>query len=401
MISGALCSAVAAPLTACDVAPETHADALHSHLLTLDSHVDIPLDFATPADDPAYDTSMQVDLPKMKAGGLEAAFFIVFTPQGAQTAEGYKQARSIADTRATAIHRMAAQNPSQIGVVTAPAEARRLWRLGKRAAFIGMENAYPLGESLDDVALWKARGVRYLGLTHVGHNQFADSANPNPAIEPPAVHNGLSSLGRELVEALNDAGIIIDVSHASQQTTAQAIAQSRVPIIASHAAARALVDNPRNINDEDMVAMARKGGVIQIVALGSFLRSPSPAQSEARLDVRARFGIRTDAERAALDEDTNARYVAAIEAVDAKFPPVRVGDLIDHVDHVAKLVGVDHVGVASDFGGGGGVEGWNDASQCRSVTRELVRRKYSDSAIEKIWGGNLLRVMSEVASAAR
>ena len=276
-----------------------------------------------------------------------------------------------------------------------------MWRSGRRIALIGMENAYPLGLSTDTLGQWKARGVRYVGLTHVGHNQFADSANFNTLTEPLALHHGLSPLGRDLVGALNDQGVMVDVSHTSKETTQQAIALSRAPVIASHAAARALVDNPRNIDDDDITALARKGGVVQIVALGSFLRAPTPQQVQARLGVRAQFGIHNDGERAALDEAADRRYVAAIDAVDARFPQPSVRDLVDHIDHVARLVGIEHVGIASDFGGGGGIVGWRDASQSAAVTRELVRRNYSDADIAQIWGENLLRVMDAAAAAAR
>jgi membrane dipeptidase len=395
-------SAAAAPLE--DPALEAKARAIHDKVIALDTHVDIPLDYASAAVDPGGFTDGQVDLPKMRAGGLDAAFFIVYTPQGPLTDEGYRDAFRIALTRLSAIHRMANAYPKEIALAMSAADAKKIARSGRKIAFIGMENSYPLGpdptqRDVDEVA---RQGVRYAGITHFGHNQFGDSSNPDEERGDPAEKwGGLSPQGKSLIEKLNRAGIMIDVSHAGRKTMMQAAQLSRAPIIASHSGVRALADSPRNLDDEQLKALAATGGVAQIVALDIYVKPLNPAQKALQDAIRKEMGLETSAARQAMSKEVEAAYDKRLEALWAIEPRASVSDLVDHIDYAVKVAGIDHVGISSDFDGGGGVVGWEDASETLNVTRELVRRGYAEEEIEKLWSGNLLRVLSAVESAAK
>jgi membrane dipeptidase len=257
------------------------------------------------------------------------------------------------------------------------------------------------------------RGARYLSLTHNGHNQLADS---HTGERDGWKWNGLSPLGKKVIAELNRLGIMVDVSHASKETMMQTAALSKAPIIASHSAARALCDVSRNMDDEQLQTLKKTGGVIQVVAYSSFIKTTKPDSSEraaalaaARKDFnlpeptgpgqRARF----QAAVTRLAADQHAEYEKKLAEIDKQHPgdvPANLKDFVDHIDYVVKLIGIDHVGISSDFDGGGGVIGWNDASETFNVTLELVRRGYTDEQIEKLWGGNLLRVMEEVQRVA-
>jgi len=374
---------------------------LHERILTLDTHVDIPLNYMDEVD-PGWETEAQVDLPKMVEGGLDAAFFIVYTPQAQVSVDGYKEAAKIAETRYRAIQQMLIKYPDRVELALTAADIRRIVKSGKRAVLIGIENAYPLGPNLDRVDMWERRGVRYVGLTHFGHNQFGDSSNPKVQWgEGENLHGGLSQLGRELVVKLNDVGVMVDVSHAGKQTMMDAVKLSRVPIIASHSGAMGVTESPRNLDDEQLRALAGNGGVVQLVALGAYIKALSPEQEAFKADLRAVMGIKDDKAFYAMSEIQRDAYYEALKPMYALAPPASVSDLVDHIDYTVKLIGIDHVGIASDFDGGGGVVGWEDASKTPNVTAELERRGYSEADIAKIWGGNLLRVMEAVEAGAK
>ena len=381
-----MAAATLALLVACRDNPSDTA-ALHANLLTLDTHVDIPLDYMD-AVDPNTDTDLQVDFAKMREGGLDAAFFIVYTPQTAVSEAGYAEAREIAETRFRAIRRMVETYPDQIGLARTADDVERLVGEGKLAALIGMENAYPLGPGLDDVEKWADRGVRYVGITHFGANQFGDSSGTKDYEDESALstHGGLSDLGRALVPALNDAGILVDISHAGDATAMQAMELSRVPVIASHSGADGAFDHHRNLSDDLLDALRDNGGVVQLVALGAYVQPWTEAQ-QARIDA-----LSPD-----MSEDDRDAEMARIRAL----KPVTVAAYADHIDYVVDRIGIDHVGIASDFDGGGGIEGWQDASQTQAVTEELRRRGYSREDIQKIWGGNVLRIMRAAEAAAK
>jgi membrane dipeptidase len=260
-----------------------------------------------------------------------------------------------------------------------------------------MENAYPLGPSnyLSELERYAEAGVRYVGITHFGHNQFGDSSNPNFVRDSGPKWNGLSPAGIELVGALNDLGILVDLSHAGKETMMQAADLSRTPIIASHSGVKAVADSARNLDDEQLRKLAEVNGVAQMVALGAYVKLPTPEQQAARDKLDAEFG-----DRANWDQAKRDIYGKRRNEIKAMAPEPSVSDFVDHIDHAVKIAGIDHVGIASDFDGGGGIDGWQDASETLEVTRELVKRGYSEEEVAKIWSGNLLRVMESVEAEA-
>lgn len=399
----ALALLLSAPVTAqeSEAALEARARALHDRIIVLDTHLDTPAGLGTATADPGVIGPNQADLPKMRIGGLNAAFFVVYTPQQRRDAEGYAAMRAQQEEDYRGVMRMLRAYPDEVALALTADDARRIHDEGKIVALIGMENASPLGETLDELPLWHARGVRYVGITHFGHNQFGDGANPQEELgDGPAEHGGLSELGRALVAELNRLGIMVDVSHASRETMMDAVAASSAPVIASHSGAAGENENARNLDDEQLRVIAATGGVAQMVAYAPYLRPQPPEKTAAIEALRAELGLADAAARAAAPPEIIAEYQRRMTQLNIEYPGADVGDLADHIDHAVSVVGIDHVGIASDFEGGGGVEGWRDASETLSVTVELVRRGYSDADIEKLWGGNILRVLEEVQAAA-
>jgi membrane dipeptidase len=390
--------------THAQIAPADHhgdgLQALHDRLLLIDTHVDIGSGYATAELDPGGFSAAQVDLPKMRAGGLDAAFFIVYTGQAGLDDESLATARQTAEDAYIAINRMIRAYPDQIALARTADEVEAIAASGRRVALIGMENAYPLGNSLDDLPLWAARGVRYVSVTHFGNNQFGGSSNPNVANGEPEADPGLSELGRHLIPALNDLGIMVDISHVGKTTMMEAVALSRAPVIASHSGAHGVYQNARNLDDEQLLAIRDNGGVAQMVAFRTYVQPLSDEHTQAIDDARERLGLDTADGRANATPEQWASLRAELTALRDQFPGVTISDFVDHIDHAISVVGVDHVGIASDFDGGGGVDGWEDASQTLEVTRELVLRGYSEDDLAKIWGGNVLRVMRAVEAAA-
>ncbi len=374
---------------------------LHARILTLDTHIDIPEDYATPAHDPGQRGDMQVDLPKMREGGLDAGFFIVYVAQGPLSPEGYAAAYKTAIGKFDAIHRQAAQYPDQIELATSPDDVERIVAGGKLASCIGVENLYPAGPDTAKIAEFYQHGARYMSLTHSGDNEFADSANAQGKLDEASaeVHGGLTDMGRAAIAEMNRLGVMVDVSHSSDTTTLQVIAASRAPVIASHSALKALNDIPRNMSDKALAALAARGGVAQIVAFEGYLKAPRPEKVAAVKALREELGLTSPAAWKAMTPETRAAFMARLKELHAKFGRAGVSDLVDHIDHAVKVAGMDHVGIASDFGGGGGIDGWDDASETANVTRELLKRGYSEADIAKLWGGNLLRVWRAVEAA--
>lgn len=371
---------------------EADAWAVHSRLLTIDTHVDIGRGYATHQLDPGGFTRAQVDLPKMRAGGLDGVFLIVYTGQGALTPEGFATAREQAETAYRGIERMVRAYPDQIGLARSADEIESIHASGRRVAVLGMENAYPLGNSIEDVALWAERGVRYVGLTHIGHNQFAGSSNPQERLGDANDDPGLSDLGRALVKALNDHGVLIDVSHVGKRSMLEATTLSRAPVIASHSSAHGLYANARNLDDEQLRAIRDNGGVAQMVAFRSYVAEVNAKVVEGQAALREQHF--PNGWQSATEADI-AAYQAASAQLRREHGDVTLGQFVDHIDYAVKLIGIEHVGIASDFDGGGGVQDWDDASQTMNVTRELLRRGYSEDEIRALWGGNVLRVMRE------
>jgi len=378
------------------------AAVIHAQTLTLDTHIDIPLTYMTEID-PGGETELQGDLGKLEAGGLDVAFFIVYTPQGELTDEGYLSAYEIAQKRQSALLMMTSNYGDRIEIGRTAEGVRKTVAEGKLVALFGMENAYPLGwhciaskqDNCLHVALNHFPGLRYVGITHFGHNQFGDSSNPHPIRDDGPRYKGLSEEGRKLISVLNDRGIMVDVSHAGKATMMQAADLSRTPIIASHSGVKAIADSARNLDDEQLLKIKEVNGVAQMVALGAYVKLPTAEQAAARTALDAEFGDRADWDQAKRD-----LYGERREDITAMAPEANVADFVDHIDYAVKVAGIDHVGIASDFDGGGGIDGWKDASETANVTAELVKRGYSEADIAKIWGGNLLRVMEAVEQGA-
>ncbi|HBU62488.1 MAG TPA: membrane dipeptidase, partial [Oceanicaulis sp.] len=280
-------------------------------------------------------------------------------------------------------------------------EVEAIHESGRLVALIGMENSWPLGEDLSNVAMWAERGVRYVSITHFGNNQFGGSSNPNLAQGDPAEDPGLTELGRGLVRELNDHGVMVDVSHVGKRTMLEAIALSRAPVLASHSGARGVYDHPRNLDDEQLRAIRDNGGVAQMVAFRRYIGEVDPELAEAERALAEEMGFTSRQAFAQASDSERDAYQARLRALRASMNDITISTLADHIDHAVQVAGIDHVGIASDFDGGGGVGGWDDASTTPAVTAELIRRGYSESDIAKIWGGNLLRVMREVEAAAR
>jgi len=387
------------------------AQAIHVAAVTMDTHVDIGGNYGTPEVDPCAGTNSKVDIPKMVAGDLDLVFLAVYLGQGPRTPEGHEAAKESALNKFAGIHRVAEEMcPDQVEIAYTADDVERIHASGKRMFAIGIENGYPVGNDLSLVQRYYDLGARYITLTHNGHNDIADSTNPR-AGEEEEEHGGLSDFGREVVKEMNRLGIFIDVSHASRRTMMQAIELSAAPIMASHSGASGLADVSRNLNDEQLLALKENGGLIQIVALGSFLQVDPPERGEAVQALREEFGMMDRRAIYSMTEEERAEYQARIEPVmsqyearmaefDAQWPRPSVKTMVDHIDYVVDLIGIDHVGIGTDFDGGGGVPGFNDASEALNMTVELVRRGYTEEDIRKIWGGNLLRAWREVERVA-
>ena len=393
------------------------ARGIHDRVITLDTHDDIsPANFTA---DRNYTTDLgnQVNLPKMEEGGLDVAWFVVYVGQGELTDAGYAAATAEALEKFEAIHRLAEEiAPDRIEIAYDSDHVRRIVASGKKVAMIGVENAYQVGLDLSNIERFYDLGGRYMSLSHNGHSQFSDSNTGER--DDVWLYGGLSDIGRDAIAEMYRVGLMIYVSHPSKEAMLQMIELSQAPLIASHSSARAMNDVSRNLDDEQLRLMAENGGVVQTVAFASYVNSDKAnarrsAEQEVLQGVADEMGFEMlpfrevfslpEAEREAYMEryqglrDDAAPRLAELDAV---APPVDVADFVDHIDYLVELIGLDHVGISSDFDGGGGVEGWNDASETFNVTLELLRRGYSEEDIGKLWSGNLLRVMDEVQAVA-
>jgi membrane dipeptidase len=324
---------------------------LHDALLTIDSHIDIPW---PPGPSPFQDGPRRVDLPKMRRGGIGAGCFAAYIPQGRLDAAGFAQSHDRAIAMLKAIRAMGEPAgtaiPGRIATSVAEIEAARLD--GAVAIIPAVENGHAMGEDVGNLDLYRALGARYMTLTHNGHNALSDSSVPRKDLEDaPTLHGGLSALGHEAIARMNRLGMMVDVSHVSKPGMLQAVQASRTPVIATHSCMRALCDHPRNLDDEQLDALGASGGVVQVTLVSFFVKA---GKREAE---------------------------------------VTLSDFADHIDHAVARIGIDHVGIGSDFDGGGGVVGWRDASESANVTAELMRRGYDQPAIAALWGGNFLRLM--------
>jgi membrane dipeptidase len=391
---------------------------IHDKAITIDTHADININNFTAEKNYTRDIDTQVNLPKMEAGGLDVAWFIVYTGQEELNEAGYEKAYRNAMSKFDAIHRLVNDiAPDKIGLATTSSEVRHLVNQGKLVGMIGVENAYPLGEDLGNIEKFYNLGARYMSLSHNGHSQLSDS---NTGEEDNVwLHNGLSQMGKDAVREMNRLGMMIDVSHPSKEAIKQMFEISKAPLMASHSSARALCDHSRNLDDELLMLFKEHGGVVQTVAFSAYVNTEKhEAYTAAQMEVYRKegekegFQVLDRNEVRSLEEEDRTEYYKRfreiaekaepqIKALKKEVSPVDVADFVDHIDYMVELIGLDHVGISSDFDGGGGIEGWNDASETLNVTMELVRRGYTEEEIEKLWGGNLLRVMDEVEAVAK
>lgn len=414
-LSASACFALAPVLVAQGSPPQDdlveRARAIHEKVLTLDTHKDIPDLLASAAlpDDPAermrfrrqFDPTMwgeaQVDFPKMRAGHYDVAFFIVYVGQDRLNPPAYKRAYKAAMRKFDAIYRMADRFPEHIGIARSPDEVEKLAEEGRLVACIGIENGYPMGEDLEKIDEFYQFGARYMSIAHNRHSQLGDSHTPE---EP--LHGGLSELGVKAIAEMNRLGIMVDVSHSSKATMMQALEASAAPVIASHSGARAVCDHTRNLDDEQLLALKENGGVVQCVALSSYVKESSE-RNAAIAALREELGLPRWGRPKEPTPDFDAKLAEFEErmvGLDEKYPRANVRDFVDHIDHVVELIGLEHVAISSDFDGGGGIDGWNDASETFNVTLELVKRGYTEEQIGQIWSGNTLRVWREVERVA-
>ncbi|MGB6150487.1 MAG: dipeptidase [Pricia sp.] len=390
---------------------------IHEQTITIDTHNDININNFTDSVNYTQRLDTQINLPKMEEGGLDVSWLIVYTGQDTLTAEGYAKAEKNALAKFDAIHRLCKEiAPEKIELARTSDDVRRIDAAGKKVAMIGVENAYPMGEDMANFKKYYDLGARYISLSHNGHSQFSDSNTGEK--DSVWLHNGLSELGKKAVKEMNRLGIMIDVSHPSKASMMQTVALSEAPIIASHSSARALCDHSRNLDDEQLQLIRENGGVVQTVAFTSYLNTEKDSLRSAYMEDiyqnvadsmgidwydRSEFSSLTDDQQEAFIENypnvTQAGDSIADTRSDAP-PKVSVSDLVDHIDYMVDLIGIDHVGISSDFDGGGGIAGWDDASETFNVTLELIKREYTEDEIAKLWGGNLLRVLDEVQAVA-
>lgn len=389
---------------------------IHKNVITLDTHIDINVKNFTDSLNYSADLPTQVNLPKMEAGGLDVGWFIVYTGQDSLNAVGYAGAALNASQKFEAIHRLCeSYAPDRIGLARTSGELKQLYGSGKKVVMIGVENAYPMGTDLSNFKKYHDLGARYISLAHNGHSQFSDSHTGEA--DGHWLHNGLSDLGIQAVKEMNRLGIMIDVSHLSKAAMLQILKLSEAPVIASHSSARSLCDHSRNLDDEQLDKIRENGGVVQTVALDAYLNSEKAAKRSSYMadlyrkttdslgilwdgapgDFPAGMGLEDF-----LEKHPQIRQIAVeYSKTDQDAPPaVDVSDFVDHIDYMVGRIGVDYVGISSDFDGGGGIEGWSDASETFNVTLELVKRGYSEEEIAKLWGSNLLRVMDKVQDVA-
>ncbi len=376
------------------------ATRIHKAILTIDTHCDTPMnltrsEFNLAERHDAKTTGTKVDFPRMKEGGLDATFFAVFLSQGPRNESGHSLANRKAFEILKSIYKGVESSPNLAQIARTPEDAYTLKTQGKRAIFIGMENGYPIGHDLSMIEKFWNLGVRYITLCHTSNNDICDSSTDKKGAE----YNGLSPFGVEVVREMNRVGMMVDVSHISDSSLYHVLRITKLPVIASHSCSRALCDNPRNLTDDGLRAVAKNGGVIQMCILSDYVKTPdpNPARDSAKAVVRRKYNdftrLSPEEERSAWDE---------MREVSKKFPQhlATIKDVVNHIDHIVKIAGIDHVGIGTDFDGGGEVSGCFDVSEMGNITLELVKRGYDEEQIRKIWGGNLMRVFTAVLNSA-
>lgn len=395
------------------------AKGIHERVITLDTHDDIDPENFTGETNYTQRLETQVNLPKMIEGGLDVAWFIVYVGQSELTPAGFDQAYKQADEKFKAIHRLCEEiAPDKIELALTSDDVRRISASGKKVAMIGVENGYPIGTDISRIKEFQERGARYMSLAHNGHSQLADSNTGER--DSVWLHNGLSELGRQAIKEMNKWGIMVDLSHPSKAANMEMMKLSKAPVIASHSSARALNDVSRNLDDEQLMMLKENGGVVQAVAFKSYVNTKkNSAYADSSRVIIAEvakaegFDVLDREAIMKLSDSARSGYIKKYRAISQKAkprleqevnpvaPPVNVADFVDHIDYLVKKIGLEHVGISSDFDGGGGVDGWSDASETFNVTLELVRRGYTEEQIGALWSGNLLRVLDQVQEVAK
>ncbi|MFC1725394.1 dipeptidase [candidate division KSB1 bacterium] len=379
---------------------------IHEKAMVMDTHLDIEVTFVWPKLLPYIKGDMialednLVTLNKMEEGGLDAAFFAVYIPQTPVSENGFRVAFDTAMVKFKAIHKMLEEHHDRIELALNADDVPRILSEGKKVAMIGIENGYALGKDINNLKKFYDLGCRYITLCHGGHNQICDSSiNPDG---PEALYNGLSDYGKEVVVEMNRLGIIIDISHLSKKSMLDVLQLSKAPVIASHSSCLSLCNVHRNLDDEQLLALKENGGVINIVAINSFIKEDPAGMRKELSDIRNEFNFSSHYwpsyfEFKKAPEEIQNSYNKRINKFYEKYPPADIADFVDHIDHAVNLIGAEHVGISSDFFEPDHcIEGWRDASETFNITLELVKRGYSRKKIEQIWGGNLLRVWTGV-----
>ncbi|MFZ2287171.1 MAG: dipeptidase [Bacteroidales bacterium] len=368
------------------------ADKLHKDILTVDTHSDTPMRLYRGGFDLGVRNETGcIDFPRMKEGGLDAEFFAIFIGQGPRNPEAFDREHGRTLVAFDSVRRNVERYPAMAGIALTPDDAFRLKSEGKVTVFLGIENGYPVGTDLSRISQYYDLGARYITLCHSFNNDICDSSTDKAGPE----HNGLSPFGEEVVKEMNRVGLMVDVSHMSDESFYDVLKVSSAPVIASHSSCRALCESPRNLDDEMLIALKKNGGVIQICILSDYLKQPEPnPEYESRRDE-----MREKWKAVGPDLTEGQQEQRWKEFSDLKKQYVKlatVADAVNHIQHVVDVIGIDYVGIGSDFDGGGGIEGCTDVSMMKNITKELLRRGYSRDEIAKIWGGNFMRVMREV-----
>lgn len=370
----------------------------HRSLLTIDTHCDTPMrlrrqNFNIGERHEANAAGGQVDLIRMQEGGLDAIVFAVFIAQGERTQEGYARAQNLVQETLAAIQEAIGQNRQLAEIAYSPEEVRRIVQKGKIAIILGLENGYPIGEDLNMISRYYQQGIRYITLCHTKNNQICDSSNDQPE------HGGLSPFGARVIQEMNRIGMIVDVSHISDSAFYDVLRITKAPVIASHSSVRAVCDNPRNLDDRMLLALKANGGVIQINLFTDYLKKMTP--NAVRDSVMRIWWSKYDYYEN-MSPEQRARAYQERDSLDRRYPRqlATVEDLLAHIDHAARLIGVDHLGIGSDFDGGAGLADCYDVSQMGNITAALIRHGYNKKAIARIWGGNFLRTWAQVNAVA-
>lgn len=374
---------------------------LHQKMLTLDSHLDTPASLDLPGwsideEHGVHSDYTQVDLPRMKKGGLDGGFWAIYTGQGPLTVEGFRKARDFALMRGVSIREMVAADPANFALATEAKDAAPIAAAGKRVVYMSIENAYPLGEDVTLLQTFYDMGVRVAGFAHFAHNQFADSST-DPSKKPR--FGGLSPLGKLLLKDMNRLGVVPDASHSSDLVLDDLLALSTTPVLLTHSGCKAVYDHPRNIDDAHLTALAAKGGVIQMNAYGAYLKASKP-NPERQKAMGALFASMR--EGAKISAETRAQLLAKRQEIDRLYPDTdrpTFDDFMAHMLHALKVVGPDHVGIGADWDGGGGVVGMEDVLDLPKITDALLKAGYSEADVQKIWSGNVLRVLAAAEAA--